>query len=519
MDHGFGDWPTRQALRNAHRTAYVDAASGATTSWSELEERTNRLADALSRKGVRRGDRVATLTLNSPQMMEVFFAVAKLGAITVPVNFRLSAPEVAYVLNDSGAIVLFASTALAELADAAAAQAPSVRVRVAVPMAAERQQSGDGEYGELLATGDPGRVVRPVEQGDVCVIMYTSGTTGRPKGAMLTHRNFLYNAMNGFGFGNGLNRSDVTISAAPLFHIGALGVHTLPFAYIGGSVVITETFDPAGWLELVEKYRVTKTFLVPAMWAAVAQAIPVAGRDVSSLTFAVTGGAPCPLPVIRSLQAAGVEFTEGFGMTETSPSVACLQPEDVLEHAGSIGRPLMHVDFRIVDESDQEVPVDTVGELCLRGPSIFVGYWDRVEATNEALRGGWFHTGDMARVDTDGFITLVDRKKDMVITGGENVYPIEVELVMYEHPDVQEVAVIGVPDDTWGESVTAVVALRDGATTDAEMLRDWTLERIARFKAPRQVHVVDALPRNATGKILKRDLRVTYTGSSSQVTR
>ena len=296
-------------------------------------------------------------------------------------------------------------------------------------------------------------------------------------------------------------------------------MHTLPFAYVGGSVVITEAFDPSSWLDLVAKYRVTKAFLVPAMWAAVAQAIPAAERDLSSLTFAITGGAPCPIPVIRALHAAGMEFTEGFGMTETSPSVACLQPEDVLEHAGSIGRPLMHVDHRIVDESSRDVPVNTVGELCLRGPSIFVGYWDRVDATNEALRDGWFHTGDMAKVDADGYITLVDRKKDMVITGGENVYPIEVELVMYEHPDVQEVAVIGVPDDKWGESVTAVVALRDGATTDAQALREWTLERIARFKAPREVHIVDALPRNATGKILKRDLRVTYTGSSSQVTR
>lgn len=198
MDRGFGDWPTRHALRNADHTAYVDAVSGATTTWRALEERTNRLADALSRKGVRRGDRVATLTLNSPQMMEIFFAVAKLGAITVPVNFRLSAREVAYVLNDSGAIALFASTSLCDLADAALEEVASVRIRVAVPTAAERAESGEGEYGDLVAGGDPERVERPVDDTDVCVIMYTSGTTGRPKGAMLTHRNFQYNAMNGF---------------------------------------------------------------------------------------------------------------------------------------------------------------------------------------------------------------------------------------------------------------------------------------------------------------------------------
>lgn len=519
MDHGFGNWVSVQGARNGGRTALIDATSGAATTYRELDARTNQLADALSRSGVRRGDRVAMLTMNSPQMMEIYVAVAKLGAISVPVNFRLSPREIAYILGDSGAIVLFSSTNLAASADAALADSPAVRLHVRVPLAAERAAGDGGEYEALLGSGSPERVVRDVADSDVCVIMYTSGTTGVPKGAMLTHGNFFYNAVNGFGFGSGTGRDDVTISAAPLFHIGALGVHTLPFLYIGATTVITEAFIPDAWLELAERYRITKAFNVPAMWAAIAQAIPASGRDLSSLTFAVTGGAPCPIPVIRALQGFGMEFTEGFGMTETSPIAACLAPEDVLAKAGSIGRPVNHMEFRILDEEDRDVPPGTIGELCVQGPNVFIGYWNRPADSATALRGGWFHTGDMAVVDDDGFYTLVDRKKDMVITGGENVYPIEVEKVMYEHPDVTEVAVIGVPDEQWGERVTAVVVRKADSDLTPEALREWTLERIARFKAPREIHFIDELPRNATGKILKRNLRETWTGSTSQVSR
>lgn len=519
MDQGFGNWATIQSVRNGGRPALIDETTGAVTTYRELESRTNRLADALSRNGVRKGDRVAMLMLNSPQMMEVYFAAAKLGAIAVPVNFRLTPREVSFILGDSGAIALFTSTNLVPVAEAALADSPGVRLHVTIPTAAERAAGDGGQFETLLEAGSPERVVRDVAETDVCVIMYTSGTTGVPKGAMLTHRNFFYNACNAFGFGSGIGRDDVTISAAPLFHIGALGVHTLPFLYIGGTVVITEMFTPEGWLAAAERYRVTKAFNVPAMWAAIAQAVPAHERDLSSLTFAVTGGAPCPIPVIRAMQGHGVQFTEGFGMTETSPSAACLAPEDVLSKAGSIGRPVNHVEFRIVDVEDRDVPVGTVGELCVQGPSVFVGYWNRPAETADALRGGWFHTGDMARVDEEGFYTLVDRKKDMVITGGENVYPIEVEKVIYEHPDVAEVAVIGVPDQQWGERVTAIVVPKPGTSLTPDELREWTRERIAHFKAPRVVEFVDELPRNATGKILKRSLREKWAGTTSQVAR
>jgi fatty-acyl-CoA synthase len=484
MDLGFGSWPTIHALRNPERPAFVDASTGAVTTFSALEDRTNALADALRRRGVQRGDRVTLMTLNSPQMMEIYFAVAKLGAVSVPVNFRLSPREVRYVLADSGASLLFQSPPFADTVAAACEEGTRVRDRITVPTAAERAAGAASEYEALVAAGDPARVVRDIRPDDVCVLMYTSGTTGFPKGAMLTHGNVQWNAFNAMGFGSGIGREDITVTAAPLFHIGALGVHTLPLAYVGGCSVIMEAFTPESWLDAAEGHRITKAFLVPSMWAAIAQAESLAERDLSRLRFAVSGGAPCPIVVIKALTSLGVAFTEGFGMTETSPNAACLQQEDVLTHSGSIGRPVMHMDFRIVDDEDHPVPTGEVGELTVRGPNVFVGYWDNPEATAEVLRGGWFHTGDLARVDDQGFYTLVDRKKDMVISGGENVYPIEVEQVIYEHPEVNEVAVIGAPDETWGEVVIAVVVRRPGSDLTEADLSAWTRERIAHFKAP-----------------------------------
>lgn len=519
MDHGFGQWATIHALRNADRVAYVDGVGGEETTYARLEERTNRLAHALRTKGIGPGDRVAMICLNSPQMMEIYLAVAKLGAISVPVNFRLHPDEMAYIVEDAGASLVFASTPFVPAAEQVESTVPEVREVVRVPAAGERVAGEGGDLEPLVAHGAPERVVVDVSHDDICMIMYTSGTTGRPKGAMLTHGNVFYNAINAMGFDSGIGRADVTLSAAPLFHIGALGVHTLPFLFVGATVVVTETFVPDEWVAGAERHGVTKAFLVPAMWAAVAASPAIETADLSSLRVAISGGAPCPLPVITAMTDRGVAFTEGFGMTETSPNAACLQPEDVLDHAGSVGRPVAFVDMRILDELDQDVPVGEVGELCLRGPSIFVGYWNRPEATAEAIRDGWFHTGDLATVDADGYYRLVDRKKDMVITGGENVYPIEVEQVLYGHPEVAEVAVIGIPDDEWGEVVAAVVVTAGGSTLTEDALRGWARERIARFKVPRRITFVDELPRNATGKILKRELRRTQGGGDAAIAR
>ena len=349
--------------------------------------------------------------------------------------------------------------------------------------------------------------------------MYTSGTTGRPKGALLTHDNHLWNVVNSLSFGRGLRETDVTVTVAPMFHIGGLGVHTLPLLYVGGTNVLLPSFDPLRTLEAMSRERATVQFMVPAMWAALMSVPGFDGFDLSSLELAVSGGAPCPLPVIDFFQGKGLPFQEGFGMTETAPLVSVLDADHVKEKAGSIGRAVFHVRARIVDDTDRDARTDDVGELVLRGPNVFAGYWGMPEATAEAFRGGWFHTGDLGRMDAEGFITLVDRKKDMIITGGENVYPIEVEQVLYRHDAVREVAVVGVPDDRWGETPVAVVALQDGTETTAEELIAYSRERLAHFKCPTRVEFVSELPRNATGKVLKTVLRQQHGGGEQAVRR
>ncbi|HWG95300.1 MAG TPA: long-chain fatty acid--CoA ligase [Mycobacteriales bacterium] len=515
MDHGIGSWITKRAFLDGDRTALVFGERR--VSYGDLDGRTDQLARALRGLGVRKGDRVAALLLNSPAFLETMLAVAKLGAVFVPMNLRLSPPEVGYLLADSGADVFVASGPLAPVARAASAQ-EGVRVRHRV-VADGTADNGEIAFEELLAGGEARALGSDVAGSDLSCLMYTSGTTGRPKGAMLTHDNHLWNVVNSLSFGRGLRSSDVTVTVAPMFHIGGLGVHTLPLLYVGGRNVVLPSFDPAQTLATMARERATVQFMVPAMWAALMAVPGFEDHDLSALELAVSGGAPCPLTVIDFFQGRGVPFQEGFGMTETAPGVSVLDAESVKAKAGSIGRPMFHVQARIVDESDADAGTDTVGELVVRGPNVFAGYWGLPEATAEAFRGGWFHTGDLGRVDADGYITLVDRKKDMIISGGENVYPIEVEQVLYRHDAVQEVAVVGVPDERWGETPVAVVALAPGAAATAEDLIGHTRDRLAHFKCPTRVEFVDALPRNATGKVLKTELRARYGGDSRAVTR
>ncbi|GAA4815124.1 acyl-CoA synthetase [Tomitella cavernea] len=517
MDHGIGSWITIHARRTPHRVALTDGDTGRQFTYAELDRRTNALADALRAKGVRPGDRVAFVLFNSPHLLEVTFAAAKLGAIAVPVNFRLSAPEIRYILDDAAACVVFASEqVIATVREAA--HGSYVRELIEIPSAATRSGGRTGSaYEEMVSAGDPARVEVDVAHDGVASLMYTSGTTGFPKGTMLTHGNHLWNAINSVGVDLGLTPQDVSLTAAPMFHIGAFGIFTLPLMYLGGSAVILESFTPAGWLDAVERHRPTVAFCVPAMWAAIAAA-GLGGRDLESLRYTISGGAPCPVTLIEKLRAQGMVFTEGFGLTETAPVASVLSADDVIAHAGSIGKPVTHVQMRVADEDGCDVPAGEVGELLLRGPSIFVGYWQKPEATATALRDGWFFSGDLAREDEDGYFYIVDRKKDMVITGGENVYPAEVEQVLYRHDAIAEVAVIGTPDEKWGESVTAVAVLKPGAAVVESELIAWMRERLAHFKCPRKVVFIDELPRTATGKILKRELRAQW-GSGQVVHR
>lgn len=511
---GIGGWVTRRAFLDGEAMALIDGDRRIT--YRQLDRHTDQLAATLWESGVRQGDRVAVLMVNSAAFVETLIATVKLGAIFVPINWRLSPPEIGYILADSGAETFAWSGQLSEAARGALAQdGVAVRTRIVI---AGKPVDGECDFAYLRADDPKARDVA-IAGDDVCCLMYTSGTTGKPKGVMLTHDNLLWQVVNTLSTGRGLRATDRTVTVAPLFHIGALGVHTLPLLYVGGANVLLPSFDPQQTLATMARERATVQFMVPAMWAAVMAVPGFESYDLSALELAITGGAPCPLPVLEYFQSRGVAFQEGFGLTETSPGVSLLDAEHIKEKAGSIGRPLFHVDTCILDAQDHEVPTGQVGELAVRGPNVFVGYWGLPDATAEAFRGGWFHTGDLARVDDDGFLTLVDRKKDMIITGGENVYPIEVEQVLCRHPAVREVAIIGVPHPKWGEVPIAVVAMAHGVEAGAEELIDYARERLAHFKCPDRVEYVAELPRNATGKVLKIDLRREYGGQASSVAR
>lgn len=501
MKEDVGFWLIRRSALNEEKVALVYGERRIT--YGELNRRVNALANAFLEMGVRRGDRVAALLMNGNEILECTFACAKLGAIFVPINFRLSEDEVEYILRDSVPRVFVFHEPLRDMAG-------EVRRRVEVP---EAVQVGGEEtrdvygYEQLVAQSRDAEPGFAVSGEDALMMMYTSGTTGRPKGAILTHANTQWNAINVI-LATSLQASDITLSVAPLFHIGAMGIFTLPLLYVGGTVVIQDRFGPELVLQTIAQEKVSVQFLLPAMWLAVMRIPRFDDYDLSSLRLNISGGAPCPLTVIEFFQARDIPFIEGFGLTETAPCVCVLDDENAARKNGSVGKPFFHVEVKVTGELDGEVPAGEVGELLVRGANVLAGYWNNPEATRVSLRGGWFHTGDLARTDDEGFLYIVDRKKDMLISGGENVYPVEVEQVLFRHPKVSEAAVIGTPDERWGESPMAFVVPEEREEPPSlEELEEYCRGKLARFKVPKRLEILESLPRNATGKVLKTQLR------------
>jgi fatty-acyl-CoA synthase len=499
-----------QLARWARKTPDATALrfDGAGRSYAELDERVTRLARALADRGTVAGDRVAVLALNGLEVWEAYLAGVRLGAIVVPVNFRLVADEVAYVLTDSGATALVVDGAMAALAAKAREQAPAVRTVLTV---------GE-EYEAALAAAGTAPLDVEVDEDAAAFIMYTSGTTGRPKGAVLTHRNLLLHAFSQTAHLGGGPSDRVGVPGAPMFHIAGLA-GGLPLLLMGGCHVITRSggFDPVATLDLMERERVTSMFLVPAMWAAVCAVPGIADRDLSSLRRISWGAAPASTTLLRTMidTFPQAEVVTAFGQTECSPVTCFLRGEDAVRKIGSIGTPMVNVEVRVVDDAMDDVPRGEVGEIVYRSPMVMKEYWGKPEATAEAFAGGWFHSGDLVREDEDGYLYVVDRKKDMIITGGENVYCAEVEDVLAAHPKVGEVALIGVPDARYGEAPLAVVAPRDAADPPGPAeLTAWCRERLAHYKNPREYSLVAALPRNPSGKVLKTRLREEHSAGS-----
>ncbi len=497
---GLGGWPARRAQMSPDRTAFVHADRP--LSYAEVHERTTRLASRLRDAGVRAGDRVAYLGPNHVAFAETMFATHVLGGIFVPLNFRLAAPEIAYMLEHSGASVLVygpdCATVVRDLPGFA-----SLRTVVALESPAE----GERHYETWLSQGDPTPIDIPVALDDIALILYTSGTTGRPKGAMLSHANLVWNCFH-IMIGVDVTSTEVTLISAPLFHVAALNQTLLPTFLKGGISVIMPSWDVDRCYDLIERHRVTWMFGVTAMFAALARSPRWPGADLSSLRTLMSGGAAIPVALIRTYQERGLVFCQGYGMTETAPGATFLEAGESVRKVGSAGVPVFFANVRVVRPDLTPVAPGEPGEVLVQGPNVTPGYWRDPEATAAALtEGGWFHSGDIATLDDEGHLHIVDRVKDMYISGGENVYPAEVEGVLFEHPAVAEAAVVGVPDDTWGEVGRAFVVPRPGVAVTPGEVRDFLRPRLAKYKIPVYVDVVDALPKTGSGKIRKPDLR------------
>jgi fatty-acyl-CoA synthase len=493
-DIGLANWFAQRALRTPERKALH--FEGRTWTYGQMQTAIADCAARLSALGVAKGERVAFLGHNQPMFFLSMFATARLGAIFVPLNFRLTGPELAFMIEDSGAATLIVD----------AHHAPTIAlVREQLP---QLNRVLPAEDEASWASGPAAAPPVAVDEDDVAMIMYTSGTTCRPKGAMLTHGNFWWNnanAMHAMDFW----QDDVTLTAAPIFHIGGLNVTTLATFQKGGLVVLHRTFDPGRALAEIAAHRVTTMFGVPAMYLFIAHHPTFATTDLSSVRVFVVGGAPCPLPLLKLYEARGVMIQQGYGLTETAPMVTILAPEFALDKLGSSGKPALFTEVKLVDaEGAAVLEPRRQGEVLVRGPNVTPGYWRLPEATSQTIDvDGWFHTGDAAYFDEEGFLTISDRIKDMIISGGENVYPAEVESALMRHPAIAEVAVIGEPDPDWGEQIVAIAAIKPGQTLTIEELRAYAGESLARYKLPRRLEIIAALPRNATGKILKYRLR------------
>ncbi|WP_298183382.1 long-chain fatty acid--CoA ligase [Saccharomonospora sp.] len=501
LNHGLGSWPTRRARMTPNKTAV--RFRGGSLDYAELDERATRVAHGLHRLGVRFGDRVAYLGPNRPAYLECLFASGMLGAVFVPVNVRLTAAEVDHVLADSGASVLVYT---GEHEDTFTRTTTARHLRT---VAVDGGGGADHEYEELFEATPTDFVCEPVGLDDPCLIMYTSGSTGRPKGAVLTHGNLTWNCVNVL-VESELANDEVTLVVAPLFHAAALGMSCLPTLLKGGTVVLQDTFDPEAVLESIERHRVTWMFGVPTMFNALAAHPRWLSADLSSVRTLSCGGAPVPTETIRRYLDRGLSFVQGYGMTEAAPGVTILDREHAKTKIGSAGVPSFFTDVRVVDGSGEDVGPGQRGEVVVSGPNVMRGYWGRPEETSRVLRDGWFRSGDVATVDDDGYLYLVDRIKDVIISGGENVYPAEVENELYGYGGIDVCAVIGVPDEKWGEVGKAVIVPAEGVELVVDELVAYLRERLAAYKVPRRFQFVDSLPTTGSGKLLKGRIRELY---------
>lgn len=498
-----GEWISKRAAVEPDRPFLKDKNKEYNN--RQFNARVNKTAHALGALGVMKGMRVALLMSNSSEFLELFFACAKTGIILVPLNHRLAVPELVYILRDSAPEILlysgeFASKA-GDIRKAGFAMARYYRI-------GDSEREDDPDFAALVEEFEP---IEPLEVlgvdlADPLFVMYTSGTTGDPKGAVLTHQNILFGAIHSL-LGYGIDRSYKSLVVAPLFHIGALAASVTPIVYAGGSIVISGFYNASEVLKTICREKINYMFAVPVMYQMLAETPEWPDADLSHVHFFISGGAPIPLPVIRKYQEEkNIGFAQGYALTETG-RLTSLDLKDSIRKAGSVGKEVFHVNLRIVDDAGRDITSTEPGEILVQGPNVFPGYWKRERATEAAFRDGWFCTGDMGRRDEEGFVYIVGRKVEMIISSGENIYPAEVERALQSLPEIQEAAVVGLPDDKRGEVVGAFVILKKEMTlTESDILTALS-GKIAHYKIPKRIFFVEEFPRNQGGKVLKRILK------------
>jgi fatty-acyl-CoA synthase len=504
------DLLSSRARLTPEREALLDLHTGQRYTYVELNARANRAANFLRDKlGVKKGDRVSILAQNSIAYIDLFYGLGKIGAIFTPLNWRLVARELTYIVTDCTPNVLICGPEYTEIL---AEMRPNINVDHYIALE-DAKIDGALLYEDELAAASPDEPEPPELDAETAyAILYTSGTTGKPKGAIIPHRQVLFNCINTISSW-GLNENDVSPVLTPLFHAGGLFAFLTPVLYLGGRIVLGRSFDPEESLKIIVKEKCTVILGVPTLFQMWMQTETFAQTDFEHVHFFISGGAPCPPSLMKAWrEAKGIIFRQGYGLTEVGPNCFAMTDEDSVPKTGSVGRPIFHSHMRLIDEHGNEVPVSEPGQLLISGPHVCTGYWKNEEATAQALQNGWFHTGDIARMDEDGFFTIIGRAKDMIISGGENIYAAEVEAIFREHDAVADAALIGEPHEKWGEVGLMIVLLEKGKSATEDELKEHCGKRLARYKIPKRVVFADSLPYSPYGKVIKGELRRQYVG-------
>lgn len=487
---GIGNWIEKRAQINPNRIACITDDEQLT--YAELNERVKKVAAFLkNRHKVEKGDRIGILSQNNLEYVVLLFAIAELQCVAVPLNIRLSAKELSFQLKDSDASILVYEQLFKDMAK-------SLREEMNFALINIKDLNGNGNHqiDRMLES-------EAFDEYAPYIICYTSGTTGKPKGAVLTQSNMFWNAINNV-LAIDLTSMDRTIVLLPLFHIGGIGLFAFPTLFVGGTIIIPGKFDPNKTVEMIEKHQVTVVMGVPSIHLAILHSSAFQKSKLHSVRWFYSGGAPCPKELIEAFTEKGYLFGQGFGMTETSPTIFMLSREDAEKKKGSIGKPVLFAEVKLVDDTNKEVKKGEVGHLLVRGPLVMKEYWNRPDATRDSIKDGWFNSGDLAKVDEEGFYYIVGRKKEMIISGGENIYPLEIEQVINQIPEILEVAVVGITDSKWGEVPIAFVTKKEGAFIKGKDVKQHCLRHLAKYKVPKEIHFVKELPKNATGKIQKK---------------